>query len=52
MSTSEPVTATDLRLMQGLAQRVAATRPDLLNADTTVGELAWIWGKGHISGAG
>jgi GNAT superfamily N-acetyltransferase len=43
------VTAADVRLMQGLAQRITATRPDLVNADATYGELAWIWGKGHAS---
>jgi GNAT superfamily N-acetyltransferase len=43
------VTAEDVRLMQGLAQRVTATRPGLVNVDTTFGELAWIWGKGHAS---
>ncbi|WP_437374121.1 GNAT family N-acetyltransferase [Inquilinus limosus] len=31
--------------MQGLAQQVTALRPDLLNADATVGELAWVWAK-------
>jgi GNAT superfamily N-acetyltransferase len=36
----------DLRLMQGLAQEVEALGPELANADTTVGELAWIWGRG------
>ncbi|WP_026871707.1 GNAT family N-acetyltransferase [Inquilinus limosus] len=36
---------TELRLMQGLAQQVTALRPDLLNADATVGELAWVWAK-------
>ena len=36
---------TDLRLMQGLAQQVTASRPDLLNADASVGELAWVWAK-------
>jgi GNAT superfamily N-acetyltransferase len=41
------VTARDVRLMQGLAQRVAADRPDLVNTDASFGELAWIWGKGH-----
>lgn len=35
--------------MQGLAQRVTAIRPDLVNSDATFGELAWIWGKGHAS---
>ncbi|MFB7114664.1 GNAT family N-acetyltransferase [Streptomyces sp. NPDC056190] len=43
------VTAADVRLMQGLAQRVTAVRPDLVNSDATLGELAWIWGKGHAS---
>lgn len=37
----------DVRLMQGLAQRVSALRPELVNSDATVGELAWIWGKDH-----
>jgi len=36
---------TDLRLMQGLAQQVMALRPELVNGDATVGELAWVWGK-------
>lgn len=40
-------TAADVQLMQGLAQRVTATRPDLVNSDATFGELAWDWGKGH-----
>jgi GNAT superfamily N-acetyltransferase len=35
--------------MQGLAQRVTATRLDLVNSDASFGELAWIWGKGHAS---
>lgn len=35
--------------MQGLAQRVTAVRPDLVNSDATFGELAWIWGKGQAS---
>ncbi|MER5896121.1 GNAT family N-acetyltransferase [Streptomyces sp. NPDC001876] len=41
------VTAADVQLMQSLAQRVTATRPDLVNSDATFGELAWNWGKGH-----
>ncbi|MEW1690613.1 GNAT family N-acetyltransferase [Streptomyces sp. NPDC091265] len=41
------MTAADLRLMQGLAQRVTAIRPELVNGDATFGELAWNWGKGH-----
>jgi hypothetical protein len=47
MTNSELVTAADVRLMQGLAQKVAAVRLDLVNGDTTHGELAWNWGKGH-----
>lgn len=31
--------------MQGLAQQVTACRPDLLNSEATVGELAWCWAK-------
>jgi len=38
--------------MQGLAQRVSAVRPDLVNTDATFGELAWIWGKGHACDGG
>jgi hypothetical protein len=41
------VTAENVQLMQGLAQRVTAIRPDLVNSDASFGELAWIWGKGH-----
>lgn len=41
----ENLGAKELRLMQGLAQQVTALRPELLNADATVGELAWVWGK-------
>ena len=33
--------------MQGLAQRVTAIRPDLISADASYGELAWVWGKGR-----
>ncbi len=36
---------TELRLMQGLAQEVTALRPELLNGDATIGELAWVWAK-------
>ncbi|MFF5989897.1 GNAT family N-acetyltransferase [Prauserella flavalba] len=46
---SNDVTAEDVRLMQGLAQRVTAGRPELVNADASFGELAWNWGKGHAS---
>ncbi|MEZ2329670.1 GNAT family N-acetyltransferase [Mesorhizobium sp. RCC_202] len=38
---------TDLRLMQGLAQQVTAWRPELLNGDATIGELAWVWAKDY-----
>lgn len=47
MTNFELVTAADVRLMQGMAQRVTATRPDLVNSDATFGEPAWNWGKGH-----
>ena len=49
MTNFELVTAADVQLMQGLAQRVTAARPDLANSDATFGELAWNWGKGHAS---
>jgi GNAT superfamily N-acetyltransferase len=49
MTNAELVTAADVRLMQGLAQRVTATRPDLINSDASFGELAWNWGKGHAA---
>ncbi|WP_103956542.1 GNAT family N-acetyltransferase [Nonomuraea solani] len=49
MTNFEPLTAADVRLMQGLAQRVTATRPDLVNSDASFGELAWNWGKGHAA---
>jgi hypothetical protein len=47
MTDFELVTAADVQLMQGLAQRVTATRLDLVNSEATFGELAWNWGKGH-----
>ena len=43
------VTAADVQLMQGLAQRVTAVRPDLVNSDASFGELAWIWGQGQVA---
>jgi GNAT superfamily N-acetyltransferase len=49
MGDFDLVTAADVQLMQGLAQRVTAIRPDLVNSDATFGELAWIWGKGHAA---
>ena len=36
---------TELRMMQRLAQQVTALRPELLNAEATIGELAWVWAK-------
>ncbi|WP_042405859.1 GNAT family N-acetyltransferase [Streptacidiphilus carbonis] len=49
MTNVELLTAADIRLMQGMAQRVTAARPDLVNADASYGELAWNWGKGHAA---
>jgi GNAT superfamily N-acetyltransferase len=49
MTGLELLTAADVRLMQGLAQRVTATRLDLVNAEVTFGELAWNWGKDHTA---
>jgi GNAT superfamily N-acetyltransferase len=49
--TAEPLTAADVELMQGLAQRVTAARPELVNSDASYGELAWNWGKDR-AGAG
>jgi len=49
MTDVELVTAADIPLMQGLAQRVTATRPDLISAGASYGELAWIWGKGRAT---
>ncbi|MEV0713616.1 GNAT family N-acetyltransferase [Asanoa sp. NPDC050611] len=47
MTSPELLTAADVRLMQGLAQRVTATRPDLISAGASYGELAWVWGQGR-----
>ncbi|MFD4765233.1 GNAT family N-acetyltransferase [Streptomyces niveus] len=52
MTNLEAVTAADVRLMQDLAQRVTARRPDLVNSDAAFGELAWNWGKGHAADGG
>jgi ribosomal protein S18 acetylase RimI-like enzyme len=49
MTSFELVTAADVQLMQGLAQCVTATRPDLISAGASYGELAWIWGHGHAA---
>jgi GNAT superfamily N-acetyltransferase len=45
MTEFEPMTAADVPLMQGLAQRVTAVRPDMISAGASYGELSWIWGK-------
>jgi GNAT superfamily N-acetyltransferase len=45
VSDFEFLTDADVQLMQGLAQRVTAIRPDHISADASYGELAWIWGK-------
>jgi len=47
MTAFELLTAADVQLMQGLAQRVTAIRPDLISAGASYGELAWIWGQGR-----
>lgn len=47
MVNPELVTAADLKLMQGLAQHVTASRPELVNSDAAFGELAWNWGRRH-----
>jgi hypothetical protein len=46
MTDSELVTAADVQLMQGLAQRPTGARPDLAGAGASYGEPAWIWGHG------
>jgi GNAT superfamily N-acetyltransferase len=49
MANLELLTAADVQLMQGLAQRVTAVHPELVNAEATYGELAWNWGKSHAA---
>jgi GNAT superfamily N-acetyltransferase len=49
MGDADLLTAADVQLMRGLAQRVWAVRPDLTNSDASYGELAWNWGRGHAS---
>lgn len=46
MTDFEILSAEDIPLMQGLAQRVTALRPDMISAGASYGELAWGWGKG------
>ena len=52
MTDFERVTVADVRLMQGLAQRLTAARPDLVGAGASHGELPWIWGQGSMSRKG
>jgi hypothetical protein len=52
MTDSGLVTAADVQLMQGLARRLTAARPDLAGAGASYGELAWIWGQGSMSRKG
>ncbi|MFF7631523.1 GNAT family N-acetyltransferase [Kitasatospora sp. NPDC008050] len=47
MTVASEFTPHDVRLMQGLAQEVFAIDPALMHAETTVGELAWSYGKDH-----
>ncbi|MFL1376808.1 GNAT family N-acetyltransferase [Nocardiopsis protaetiae] len=49
MTNSELLTAADVELMQGLAQRLTATHPELVNSDASYGELAWNWGRGRAA---
>ncbi|MFC9153889.1 GNAT family N-acetyltransferase [Streptomyces bauhiniae] len=49
MTDSALLAASDIPLMQGLAQRVTAVRPDLISAGASYGELAWVYGKGHAA---
>jgi ribosomal protein S18 acetylase RimI-like enzyme len=49
MVNLELLTAADVRLMQAMAQRVAAVRLDLVNGGAMFGELAWNWGKDHAA---
>ena len=51
MGSPADFTPYDLQLMQGLAQRVFAVRPELVNNDATYGELAWVWGKDRVTDA-
>ncbi|WP_020658625.1 GNAT family N-acetyltransferase [Amycolatopsis benzoatilytica] len=47
MTNDDLLTAADVQLMQVLAQRVTAERPELINSDASYGELAWNWGRAH-----
>jgi ribosomal protein S18 acetylase RimI-like enzyme len=47
MTDVELLAAADIPLMQGLAQRVTAARPDMISAGASYGELAWVWGQGR-----
>jgi hypothetical protein len=45
--TSAPRLASSLVIRPCPAQHVTALRPEVVNSDATVGELAWGWGKDH-----
>jgi hypothetical protein len=45
----ELLSAADVELMQGLGQRIAGIRPEMLNAEATFGELAWNWGTANAT---
>jgi ribosomal protein S18 acetylase RimI-like enzyme len=49
MTDAELMAAADVPLMQGLAQRVTALRPELISAGASYGELAWTFGKGQAA---
>lgn len=49
MTNAELMTPVDLELMQSLARKITAARPDLISSGASVGELAWIFGRGHAA---
>ncbi|MFF8785023.1 GNAT family N-acetyltransferase [Streptomyces sp. NPDC015125] len=49
MTDFDLLTSADIPLMQELAQRVTATRPDLISDGASYGELAWVWGQGRAA---
>jgi len=52
MTDFDLVPAADVQLMQGLAQRVTAARPDLVGAGVSYAEPTWIWGQGSMNRKG
>jgi hypothetical protein len=49
MTNDDLVTDADMHLMQGLAQYVTVTRPDMISVAASYEELAWIWGHGNAT---